>query len=160
MTKSIATIDQLRELVELQLNFLALARRSRKEHELQRDKAAAKAQAVLDAIVGPFQPAIAELKLTETEALSSAVETLCQWVEARRAELVAGRECTQPVNPPGVSISWKDHPTITDPDCIPTEFLELAPNMGQIKEALLRGTEIPGAEMVRIPTVTVKGDGK
>ncbi len=150
--------DQLteqRELVELLLEELADARRSRRAKEAMRDAATEGARTTLARIVAPYELALAPMYEAEEKALAEAVEAVTAYDTARKIQLIAGVETPQPARPEGVTIKWLETPTVADPEKLPKLFQKVAANMGEIKAALANGLQIQGVEKVRKASITV-----
>lgn len=156
MPESIATVAEQRELVELLLEQVADARRARKTKEDARDKATKAERAALAAAEKPFTDPLAKLEAEESDAVAAATEALTDWLERRRQELIAGRECPEVKPPAGVSVQWRDKPKVTDLEAVPEELLELVPDMKAIGALLKAGQSVAGAELERTPVVVVK----
>jgi hypothetical protein len=149
-------IEIYRELASETVKQLADARRKRKAAEAERDLATADIRMLLDETAAPF--GVAALVSTEDELLAMAVETLVDFDAARRAELVAGRECAKLECPDGVRVDWRERASVPDANQLPLLFQKVAPKTKEILAALKKGTAVKGASLVVTPVVVVGGD--
>jgi len=146
-------IEITRELASETVAQLADVRRRRKAAEEERDVATAEIREMLAELEEPF--GVAALKAEETELVAMAVETLVDFDRARRAELIAGRECPHLACPDGVRVDWKEKPIVDDPNQLPLVYQTIAPKTKEILAALRKGQEVKGAVLGVAPVVVV-----
>lgn len=146
-------IQLTRELAAETVAQLADVRRQRKKAEADRDEATAEIRALLAEAEAPFQ--VDELRAQETELVAMAVETLTAFNDARREELLAGRECAQFAPPDGVRVDWREKADVPDPNQLPLVFQKVAPKTKEVLAALKKGQTVKGASLVVAPIVVV-----
>lgn len=153
MTQS--EIQITRELANETVAQLVDVRRRRKAKEAEREAATADERALLEAAEEPFTEPLAALGAEETELKAMATETLVDFDKARRAELLAGRECPAFKAPDGCRVDWKETAEVPDPAALPLGFQSIAPKRKEILAALKKGTAVKGASLIVAPVVVV-----
>jgi hypothetical protein len=146
-------IEVTRELASETVTQLADVRRRRKIAEAECAEATAEIRALLAEAEAPFK--VAELRAEETELVGMAAETLIDFNNARREELLAGRECAQFGAPDGVRVDWREKADVPDPNQLPLGFQKIAPKTKEILAALKKGEAVKGASLTVAPIVVV-----
>ncbi len=155
MAQTETLIDDCRALAELSVAELTDARRARKAKEEERNAATADARALLAELEAPYVADLATLNAAEAELVAAAAETLTDFDNARRAELLAGRECPQVACPDGVRVDWREKVEVENPDLLPLAFQRIAPKTKEISAAIKKGLAVKGAKVVVAPIVVV-----
>ncbi len=152
-----AEVEAARELATEIVAQLAVKRRQRKAAETECAEATKEIRELLAETEAPF--GVAELRAEEDALTDMAKGVLTEFDAARRAELIAGRECAQLACPDGVRVDWREKADVPDANQLPIGFQKVAPKTKEILAALKKGQTVKGASLVVAPIVVVGEEG-
>lgn len=160
--KDSETVESIRETATCSIMALIEVRRGIRLIESERDEATAELRRQLTEVEAPFKERLAPENALEGELKAMATGALVDFRDARHAELVAGNVCAQFKCPEGSRLSWLARAQVHDFDALEgahADLVERAVSDPKRLVSLLKsGANVPGAELVQIPSVSVTSE--